>query len=130
MVGQTVIFPDLSYRINGILFATHNELGRFCNERQYCDRIEEWPKKLETPYQREAALPPSFPGEKPGRNRVDFLIDRKIILEVKAKRVLGREDYYQSRRYQTAIGCKLTILVNLQRKYLQIKRIVNPSVPS
>lgn len=128
MMNSSVIYPDLSYRINGILFATHNELGRFCNERQYCDRLEEWLKTLKIPYQRELVLPPSFESERAGRHRVDFLIDGKIILEIKAKRIIGREEYFQSRRYQNALGCKLTLLVNFRQRYLQIKRIINPSV--
>ncbi len=123
-----VIYPELSYRINGVLFATHNELGRFCNEKQCCDRIEEWLKKLEIPYKRELRLAESFEGEAPGRNRVDFLIDDKIILEIKAKRFVSREDYFQARRYQTAAQRKLALLANFNQKFLHIKRIVNPSV--
>ncbi|MBI2099081.1 GxxExxY protein [Candidatus Uhrbacteria bacterium] len=123
-----VIYPELSYRINGVLFATHNELGRFCNEKQYCDRIEGWLKKLEIPYKRELRLAESFEGEVPGRNRVDFLIDDKIILEIKAKRFVSREDYFQARRYQTAAQRKLVLLANFNQKSLHIKRIVNPSV--
>jgi hypothetical protein len=29
-----LIYPELSYKINGVLFAVHNELGRFYNEQQ------------------------------------------------------------------------------------------------
>lgn len=80
------------------------------------------------PYQREVILPQSFEGERIGRNRVDFLIGDKIIIEIKTKRVLGREDYYQARRYQNSLGCKLTLLVNFHQRLLQIKRIINPKV--
>jgi len=41
-----LIYPDLSYKINGILFTVHNELGRFCNEKQYADAIENFLKRL------------------------------------------------------------------------------------
>ncbi len=36
-----IIHKELSYRINGLLFKTHKELGRFCRERQYADKFEE-----------------------------------------------------------------------------------------
>lgn len=125
---EKVIYPELSYKINGILFAVHNGLGRFYNEKQYCDAIEEWLKKIDIEYQREVVLPPSFEGERPGRNRVDFIIDNKIILEVKAKPFVGREEYYQVRRYQTSLKNKLAILVNFRQRYIYPKRILNSAV--
>ncbi len=123
-----IIYPELSYKINGILFDVHNELGRSCKEKQYCDRIEFWLNKLNIPYSREVTLPPSFEGERQGRNRVDFLIDSKIILEVKSKLFLDRSDYHQAKRYQNSFGCKLTLLVNFHHQYLQPKRILNSAV--
>jgi len=36
-----IFYPDLSYKINGILYKVHNRLGRYCSEKQYGDMIEE-----------------------------------------------------------------------------------------
>lgn len=47
-----IIYPELSYKINGVLFTVHNELGQFCNENQYCDLIENRLKKLNLKYER------------------------------------------------------------------------------
>lgn len=93
---SNIIYPDLSYKINGILFKIHNELGKYCNEKQYCDLIEEYLKETKINYEREKILPISFEGETKGRNKVDFLIENKIILEIKAKRIITREDYLLS----------------------------------
>lgn len=120
-----IIHPELSYKINGILFDIRKELGRFRNEQQYCDAIEERLKKSEIIYKREAFLPPSFEGEKENRNRVDFLIDEKIILEIKAKPFITKEDYYQTMRYLQSLDKKLAILVNMRRYYINPKRILN-----
>jgi len=120
-----LVYPDLSYRINGVLFATHNELGRFCNEKQYSDYIESYLKKFKIKYERERVLSPSFSEELKGRNKIDFLIEDKIILEVKAKHVLTRDDYYQTRRYLMALNKKLAIIVNFHKKYIIPQRILN-----
>ncbi|MEK7104071.1 MAG: GxxExxY protein [Patescibacteria group bacterium] len=123
--NEKVIYKELSYTLNGILFAVHNELGRFRSEKEYCDCIEKHLNDLLVNYEREKALPPSFEGELARRNIVDFLIQDKIILEVKAKRILERVDYYQVKRYSSALNKKLAVLVNFQQKYLTPKRILN-----
>jgi len=124
-LSDKLIYPELSYKITGILFTTHNELGRFCNEKQYSDTIEGHLKKLEIKYEREKTLPRSSKYEKEGRNKVDFLIDDKIILEIKAKRLLLKDDYYQVRRYLSALNERLGLLVNFRDKYIKPRRILN-----
>lgn len=123
-----LVYPELSYKLVGILFTVHNELGRYCNEKQYCDKIEYYLKKLKVPFEREKVLEISFEGERKGRNKVDFIIDNKILLEVKAKRLAGKEDYFQLRRYLRALNKELGILVNFRSQYINPKRILNASM--
>lgn len=125
MGDNSLIYEDFSYKINGILFKVHNQLGRFCNEKQYSDCIESYLKKNNIPYVREYRLPKSFAGEYEGRNQVDFLVEEKIIIEVKAKKIITREDYYQTLRYLVALNKKLAILVNFDAQYLHPKRVLN-----
>jgi len=120
-----LIYPELSYVINGILFDVHNDLGRYCNEKQYGDSIEQKCKERKIAYVRQKNLPSSFKGENKNRNRIDFLIEEKIILELKAKRLITKEDYYQTRRYLKAADKKLGILANFGPKEVKFKRIVN-----
>lgn len=94
-----IFYKDLSYKLVGILFDVHNSLGRYRNEQQYSDSIESFLKKSNLFFIREYIAPPAFKGEAPGRNKVDFLIEDKIILEIKAKRTLVREDYFKVRRF-------------------------------
>lgn len=120
-----LVYPELSYEITGILFDVHNELGRYCNEKQYADLIEKKLKEQKISYEREKILPVSFEGENINRNRIDFIIENKIILELKCKRMIEKSDFYQMMRYLTACNKKLGLLVNLRAKYLQPKRILN-----
>lgn len=122
---KDVVYPELSYKLVGVLFAVHNALGRYCNEKQYADLIEKYLKDFSIAHEREKSLPASFIGEKDGRNRIDFLIDNRIVLEVKAKRVLSRGDYFQTMRYLQAMKKRLGILVNFQQKFLFPKRVLN-----
>ena len=124
---DNLIYKELSYALFGLLYEAHNELGRYCNEKQYGDKFEELLKKNKIEYQREFTLPLSFSSESQGRNKADFVIDNKIILEFKNKRRLDRTDYYQLQRYLRAADKKLGILVNFRQLNLAPKRILNSS---
>lgn len=122
---QELIYKDLSYETTGILFEVHNELGRFCNEKQCGDLLEKKLIENKIKYEREKILPTSFDGEKNNRNRVDFIVENKIILELKCKRCVEKNDFYQVKRYLIAMNIKLGLIVNFRDKYLTPKRVLN-----
>jgi GxxExxY protein len=116
-IDGKIIYPELSYAIVGICFEIHNRLGRFSREKQYCDFLERKLQEIHVPYEREYTI------GKTG-NRVDFLIDGKLILEVKAKRFVLKQDFYQLQRYLQISGKKLGLIVNFRNRYLKPIRII------
>ena len=50
---SSLLFQNLSYIVNGILFSAHNTLGQFANEKQYADLIEQLFKQKNIRYERE-----------------------------------------------------------------------------
>lgn len=127
-MDEKVIYPELSYELVGVFYAAHNELGRYANEKQYGDFVEGKLREKKIKYEREKILDQYFPGEHPGRHRVDFLVDEKIVIELKCVRVLGREAYYQTQRYFKVLNSKLALMVNFREKYLRPRRILNSNV--
>jgi GxxExxY protein len=125
---EDLLYKDLSYKINGLLFKVHNELGRYKNEKQYGDKFELLLNENNIKYKREFILPPSFSGENKNRNKVDFFIEDEIIIDFKAKTIITKEDYFQMQRYLDASSKKLGIIVNFRFKYLKPKRIINSKI--
>ncbi len=123
--GEKVLHPKLSYLITGICYKVHNELGRYLNEKQYADALEYFLKERNIDYSREMPLPPSFSGEKPKRNIPDFIIENRIIVDLKAKRFISKDDYYQMKRYLSSYNKELGIIVNFRECRLKPKRILN-----
>ena len=112
-----IIHKELSYRINGILFSVHNNLGRFCKEKQYADKFEEMLKESGLKYEREKQTDIL-------KNKPDFVVEDKIVIEMKAKSFPFKEDYYQTQRYLKDTGLDLGLLVNFRNKYLKPIRII------
>jgi GxxExxY protein len=123
-----LIYPELSYKINGLCFDIHNELGRFCKEKQYADKLEELLKKNKLKYKREINLE-NINQNSPKGNVADFIIDNKIIVDLKAKKFTTKEDYFQMQRYIKATNLKLGLIVNFRNTYLKPNRIINFDTP-
>jgi len=120
---EKIIHKELSYRITGLLFEVHNALGRFCREKQYGDALEDLLKKDNIIYNREKSQPIEIIDNKE-TNKVDFIIDNAIVVELKAKEGIVKEDYRQIQRYLQASGKKLGLLVNFNSKFLRPIRII------
>ena len=95
------------------------------NEQQYSDSLENLLKLENIKYEREKPLPPSFEGEKDRRNIPDFIIENTIILDLKAKRVITKDDYYQMKRYLNVYKKELGLIINFREYYLKPKRVLN-----
>ncbi|OGH73712.1 MAG: hypothetical protein A2921_03365 [Candidatus Magasanikbacteria bacterium RIFCSPLOWO2_01_FULL_43_20b] len=115
--GGELIYPELSYTLNGILFSVHNEIGQYAREKQYSDAIEVKLKEKSLPYKRELRVSDSG-------NIIDFVIDNKVLLELKAKRMLVKEDFNQTQRYLQETQLRLGLLVNFRNQYIKPIRIV------
>lgn len=124
-INKSILHPELSYKICGLCFTIHNNLGRFKNENQYADALEILLKENNISYVREKSLPISFQGERQRRNIPDFIIEDKIIVDLKAKRITTKEDYFQVKRYLDSYKKELGIIVNFRQKYIYPKRVLN-----
>jgi GxxExxY protein len=126
---KKILYPELSYKLTGFCFRVHKELGRFCREKQYSDRLEQFLKGNSIFYKREYDLGNLDPKNLKG-NKVDFLIENKIILEIKAKKFITKEDYNQMQRYLQNSGLELGMIVNFRNTYLKPKRVLNTKIYS
>lgn len=116
--NHKLLYPELSYRITGLCFNVHNELGRFAREKQYGDLLEKIFKEDGVKYVRELKI-----GE--SGNIVDFLVSDVILLDLKAKPFVTKEDYYQMQRYLHITQLKLGLIINFRNRYLKPQRIIS-----
>ena len=117
--NEDILYPELSYKIVGLAFDTHNELGRFAREKQYANLLEQKLQSERIPYQRERRIGDSG-------NIVDFLIEgnEQILIELKTVRFLNRTHFRQMQNYLQQTRIKLGLLINFSDEYLSTKRVL------
>jgi GxxExxY protein len=126
--NSNLVYPDLSYQVMGILFKIHNRLGPNYQERYYQRAVKIELDRERVPYEKEKPVPLRYEGENIGRYFIDFLIDNKIALEIKADDYFRKKYLHQVLDYLAATNTKLAILVNFRKDKLFYKRIINPKV--
>ena len=115
--AHELLYENLTYAIRGVLYSAHNELGPYAREKQYGDVFERIFKEKSIGFLREVRVGNS-------NNTMDGIVEGKVVLEFKAKRIITKEDYFQTQRYLQESGLRLAILVNFRDKYIKPKRIV------
>lgn len=125
---NNLVYPELSYKIMGMLFKIHNKLGSEYQEKYYQRAIEVEFKKQEIPLEKEKLVKLQYENQSIGRYFIDFVIDRKIALEVKTSEFFKRDHINQVLAYLNSTNLKLAILVNFHKDRLVYKRIINPKV--
>ena len=122
---NNLIYPELSYEIMSIIFDVHNRVGNKWREIDFCNAIEAILKIKGINYEREKKVSLDFEGQKFAECRLDFVIDNKIIIEVKKVWKIDDGEIKQALRYLEATGLKLAIIVNYKHKKIQYRRVVN-----
>ncbi|MFA6169812.1 MAG: GxxExxY protein [Candidatus Margulisiibacteriota bacterium] len=115
-----LLYPELSYKIMGVLFSVHNQLGPGFMEKHYQRGIENEFMKQGIKYlsQVETKI------EGIGAFRLDFLVNDLIVVEIKATPRISRDDYQQIKRYLKLMDKELGILATFGRRNLIYRRIL------
>ena len=120
-----LIYKDESYKIIGVFFEVHNELGPGFLDPVYQEALEVELTNQNIPFQREVPLPIKYKESVLNKSYIaDFILFEKIILELKALDTLSTVHESQVLNYLKATGFKLGLLVNFGQSKLQYKRFV------
>ena len=109
---KNLLYKDLVYRIQGALFEVYKTLGPGFKESIYQNAIEEELIRQKISYKREPSLKIKYKNKKVGIYRPDFVVDEKVLLEIKA--VPEMTSYFETQlfNYLKATKYKLGLLVN------------------
>jgi len=122
---KDLIYPELSYNIVGILYETYNELGYGYKEIYYQRALANNFRKGGLFFKEQVPAKIKFKGGVIGKIFLDFLIENKIILEIKKTDRFAKQEIDQVCGYLKATGLKLGILAHFTRDGIKLKRILN-----
>ena len=123
-----IIYKDLCYVLNDLGYEIQNSLGSACSEKQYQDALEFKLKSANLKYEREKDLLFRLAEGTISGNKVDFVVENKVAVDIKAKKYITRADYKQMLRYLKAGKYKLGLLINFGTSKVTIKRVVNSDI--
>jgi len=120
-----LLYSDLSYKIIKIAFSIRNTYGPGHKETIYQRLFRENLKKDGINFEKEKRIEfYSSEGHLIGRYQPDFVVEDKIIVEIKAKKFLSKIDeeqlYYYLRNSKYEVG----FLINFSTPKIYIKRII------
>jgi len=122
-----LVYPDLCYQIVGILFEIYKQLGNGYQEKYYQKILALEFKKCGLSYKEQVLAPLVYKGNKIGNYLLDFVIEGKIVLELKKGEKFSRKNIEQIYAYLKTTGLKLGIIANFTKDGVRFKRIVNIS---
>jgi GxxExxY protein len=125
LVGPDVIYPELSYNIMEAVFEVHNQLGPGFGEEIYQQALIVEMETRSIPFEAQKSLVVWYKGKPMGTYRLDFLVDGKIILELKAVSSLNDLFKQQLTSYLKATDLRLGILLNFGTRRVEYIRIAN-----
>ncbi len=117
---------EITYKINGCAMKVHNTLGNGFQEVIYqrCLAIEL--ERAGLKFGREIEQTIFYDGIKVGTRRADFVVEDKIIVELKAQINLEDVHLAQAKNYVVAYDFPIGLLINFGATSLQFKKIYNP----
>ncbi len=119
-----IIYKDLSFIIIGAAMEVHRVLGPGYLEAVYQAALAHELTLRQISFEQFKQLPVTYKGKPVGHYEADFVVEGKIILELKAISTLHPKHEAQALNYLAATGLKLAILLNFGADSLQYKRRV------
>ena len=116
---------EKTYKLIGVLFDVHRNLGRGFSEILYKDAIEYEFKQLNIPFEREKEYAVNYKDTVlKHKFYADFVVYDEIILEVKTVDILIKTHFNQCLNYLRVSGNEIAFLVNFNSVSLEYKRFL------
>ena len=116
---------QITSRIIGCVYRVSNRLGCGYLEKIYENALVIELRRAGLCLEQQHSISVFYDDALIGQCLVDILVDRRVIVELKAVKALDEVHAAQCLNYLKAAGLKICLLVNFGRPRVQVKRIVS-----
>lgn len=120
---------ELTHKIIGSAMKVHSTLGNGFQEVIYQRALSIEMEKAGLSFVREMEMDILYEGHHIGTRRVDFFVEDKIMVELKALIKLEDVHLAQAMNYCQAYNLPIGLLINFGSKSLEFKRVYNVNHP-
>ena len=126
MIKEQYLHSELTGKIIGCAMEVHRTLGNGFQEVIYQRALAIEMADQGLTSSREHEMDIYYKGQHVGTRRVDFFVEGKVMVELKA--VIQLEDVHlaQAINYLEAYGLEVGLLINFGNRSLQFKRVMKP----
>ena len=125
MIKEEFKYSDITEKIIGCAMKVHQRMRNGYQELIYhrCLIIEF--RKIALSFLNEIELPIFYDEIEIGKRRVDFLVENKVVVEIKAQSELTDTHLAQALNYLEALNLEIGLLINFGSKSLEVRRLIN-----
>jgi len=120
-----LVYPELSYQILGVLFGVGTEVGFGHKEIFYQRACGNRFRKVGFEVKEQVPARIIHRGQFIGIYYFDFLINDKVVIEIKVRNYFSKKDIDQLYAYLKARNLKLGIIAHFTKSGVKYKRVVN-----
>lgn len=122
---KDLVYPELSYKIVGCAYDLFNQTGGGHKEKIYQNGMALSFKKQKINFKEQLYFPVTFDSSILGKNYFDFLVEDKIVVELKSLSRFTKAHFDQVVKYLNVSDLHLALLINFTPNEVRCKRVVN-----
>lgn len=130
VIKEQYPLSELTGKIIGCAMEVHRILGNGFQEVIYQRALAREMSLQGLSFSREQEMKIFYKGDEIGTRRVDFFVEEKIMVELKAIVQLEDVHFAQAINYLEAYGLDIGLLINFGNTSLQFKRVMKPKSKS
>ncbi len=124
-MDESYLFSEITQKIIGAAMKVHSALGNGFQEVIYQRALAIELEKCGLRYGREIEMALYYHDQLIGTRRVDFLVEDKVMIEIKARTHLDETHLAQAINYLEAYHLQVGLLINFGTPKLEYKRIIS-----